>query len=957
MKKLLLAPRLIAIFFVIVFGSTYAQAATYTWTNLTTNTLDWTVGANWTNSTPFVSGAANELRFFPDASATWRLTLGTQTVTNVPTTLAMNTLTLNGMGPNSTVGCSLIVGESTSTWTIGDGTTSLVTLNASSGGGGDRFVNYIIAPNITLNQPTNTFTGNGGGILGVRFTGNITESAAGYGITKSGSHLLVFSGTNTYTGTTLVSLGTLRLSNATALPGGIGVSGGTSALTINGGALELACEDFQRNLGAGSAQFQITGGTSGFSAMGGPRLLTVNNDPALELVWGTNTFAPSTLVLNTATADNALWLANKIDLNKTNRTIQVNANTAVISGDIQTSSGTAGLTKSGNGTLVLTGTNTYNGNTTLSAGTLSVGATNNLGGAGAGITFGGGILRITGTALNSLTDIGHTVSFNSNTAVGFDIDDAANTFTVDQVLNQGSGTFTKSGAGTLVLNKTNTFTGATTLSAGTLVLDYGSGSDSSKLSATATLTLSGGNLVLRGGSHPQAVSATTVTANTGNTISRDGVGAASTIDLKAITLGGLSALNISEDSIAKTTSTTVNGILGVGGISVGSHFATKSGSDIVAYSGYTTYTNGPGGGNSTTVNQWTGGGTLSSGLLSYALRISNSGNSDVLNIGANSFTVVNGGTILYAGGGDNNFTINGTGRLTTQNGNQPLHVAIYAGTLTMSGILAAGGSSTLAKSGAGTLVAAGANDYGNPTYVEQGAFRLANNTAAGTTGGGIFVQAGAALELTNNITVGAEALTVSGAGISNGGSMRNCSGTNTYGGAITIAGGGARINSDSGTLKLTGGIVTSGGQNLTFGGAGGTIVSNSVVVGAGNLIKDGSGTLDIVVTDNTKQWLCGDMALNAGTLQFSFDAAPSASVPVIKVMGNLTFAGTPTIAIAVDKADISAGEAYPLLVVSGNAQTTVPTLEGSAGGLEWGGPGNKTLFLTTGAQGTLLMIQ
>jgi len=925
---------------------------TNTWTQLAVGSQDWTAGVNWANTTVFVSGAGNELRFFPDATATWRMPVGTLTITNVQTSLSMNTLTLNGQGPNSTSSAFLIVGDNSSTWTVGDGSTAVINLTSGSGGGhptGCDIV-YTVAPNITITNAVTTFTGGGFSILGYNFSGNISESAAGCGITKSGTSRLTFSGTNTYSGTTTVNGGQLRLNSANALPGGIGATGGTSALTINsGGIVGLGASDFLRNLGAGSDQFQITGGTSGFSAFGAPRFVIVNGDPSQELVWGNVSFAPSTLILNAATANNALWLANKINLNAATRTVQVDANTAILAGDIRTSSGTAGITKTGNGTLILSGTNTYNGNTTITAGTLSVGASANLGSTGS-LIMNGGTLQITGTALTSVSGFGRTLTYSA-AANTFDIHNFANSFTVDQVLT--GTTFTKSGAGTLVLNKANTFTGATTLSAGTLVLDYGSGQDNSKISSTAALTLSGGNLVLRGGSHPQAVSATTVTGNTGNTISRDG-GSSATIDLKAINVGGLSALNISEESIAKTTATTVNGILGGGAITVGSHFATTNASGIVTNSAYTSYSSGPGGGNLTTVNQWTGGGTLSSGLQSYALRISNNGNSEVLNIGANSFTVPNGGTILYAGGGDNNFTVNGTGRFTTINGNQPLHVAIYAGTLTMNGSLTSGGANPLAKSGAGTLVAAGANTYSGTTYVEQGALRLANNTAAGTTGGGIIVQGGAALELTNSITVGAEVLTISGTGISNGGALRNLSGNNTYGGGVTIGGGGARINSDSGTLTLSGGIVTTGGQDLSFGSAGNITVSTNGIRGAANLIKDGAGTLELVITDSAVQSSCGDMTLNASTLQLTFNVAPSTTVSPIKIMGNLTFSGTPTIKIA---GVVPNGVLYPLLTVAGSAPTSVPNLElasGIIGTLKWVG---KTLYLTPSPAGSVILFK
>ena len=59
------------------------------------------------------------------------------------------------------------------------------------------------------------------------------------GLQKTGSGVLDLKGSNTYTGTTIVSDGVLRLSNANALPGGIGASGGLSNLNIAGGVVEL----------------------------------------------------------------------------------------------------------------------------------------------------------------------------------------------------------------------------------------------------------------------------------------------------------------------------------------------------------------------------------------------------------------------------------------------------------------------------------------------------------------------------------------------------------------------------------------------------------------------------------------------------------------------------------------------------------------------------------------------
>src|SRR5204863_9944359 len=87
----------------------------------------------------------------------------------------------------------------------------------------------------------------------------------------------------------------------------------------------------------------------------------------------------------------------------------------------------------------------------------------------------------------------------------------------------------------------------------------------------------------------------------------------------------------------------------------------------------------------------------------------------------------------------------------------------------------------------------------------------------------------------------AEALTLNGTGISSDGALRNISGANSYGGDITL-GSASRINSDAGTLTLSGAI---GGatQNLTVGGSGNTTLSGIIGTTTGSLTKDGSGTV------------------------------------------------------------------------------------------------------------------
>ncbi len=129
---------------------------------------------------------------------------------------------------------------------------------------------------------------------------------------------------------------------------------------------------------------------------------------------------------------------------------------------------TGGLTKSGPGTLVFTGNNSYTGGTTLTGGTLSVASNSHLGDASSSLTFNGGMLQVTGTTFTSTT---RPITWGVNGG-GFDIAASGNTFTVSQAIG-GTGGFTKSGPGTLVLTGNNTYTGGTTISSGFLQIGNG----------------------------------------------------------------------------------------------------------------------------------------------------------------------------------------------------------------------------------------------------------------------------------------------------------------------------------------------------------------------------------------------------------------------------------------------------------------------------------------------------
>ena len=163
-------------------------------------------------------------------------------------------------------------------------------------------------------------------------------------------------------------------------------------------------------------------------------------------------------------------------------------------------SGTLSIGKWGVGKWVFTNANTYSGTTTLRNGTLSISASNNIGDGSAtnGLVFSGGTLQITGTALTNMWDLTNSntrpITFTAAKTIGLDIADALNTFTVDQVLNQTTGGLTKSGAGTLVLSDTNTYTGNTTVNEGTLDVT-GSIADSAVTVNNAGTRITGGGTV------------------------------------------------------------------------------------------------------------------------------------------------------------------------------------------------------------------------------------------------------------------------------------------------------------------------------------------------------------------------------------------------------------------------------------------------------------------------------
>nr|WP_283812658.1 autotransporter domain-containing protein [Bradyrhizobium tropiciagri] len=282
--------------------------------------------------------------------------------------------------------------------------------------------------------------------------------------------------------------------------------------------------------------------------------------------------------------------------------------TATIDNVIQ---GTAGLNKTDFGTLVLTGTNQYSGGTVISGGRLSVSSNANLGDSSGGLTLNGGILQVTGTSFSSTT---RAITLGSNGG-GFDIANAANTFTVNQQLS-GSGGLAKLGAGTLALTGANSYSGATTVSDGTLVIGNGGAiTNSSSLTNSANVLVDAGGSATFGSVTNAATGVITVAA--GGTV-HDDLNNAGTV-----TNNGAYFANVASNSGSITNNGTWTGTIATAGTFINDAGATVSG--LVTNSG-------------TASNA----GTLNGGLTNTGGTFNNTG-------AINGTTTISGGALLGTG--------------------------------------------------------------------------------------------------------------------------------------------------------------------------------------------------------------------------------------------------------------------------------------------------------------------
>jgi fibronectin-binding autotransporter adhesin len=899
---------------------------------------------------------------------------------------------------NGSVDNGILTLSGTNTFTGG------LVLNTCGYGGSTRLVGtQSFAGGVILN----------GGILGDSTTPLTAVALNNNAITVNGMAQIVAA-----TGETLTSSSSITINSTGALD--IGASGTVTVGGVVSGSGTLLLN--HGNINSGSTVIltnnanTFTGNVISANFNGGARPLYVNsfgdggkvtvgynsaNGAATSKIFGLNSTAIAPLTFNVrqfemigpvagGNIDNLTLANNSPQAFTINTDLLVNAlgtRTLTLQGTgtgLSTFAGKIGngslawlaLTKAEAGAWVLSGSNTYSGVTTVSAGTLQVttlangGAASSIGQSSSvatNLSLGGATLRYAGTGDStdrSFTQTGAlTFDASGSGAIAF-INTATPAYgTVNQarpltltgsntndntlavaIANNGTGvnTLTKDGIGTWVISGSNTFTGATVVQGGgTLVLDY-STQDSAKITTGGALTLGsstggvgGGTLTLAGGSFAQSVASTNALLPGGTFITRPS--GTSTLNLNTITAGnGASArggsLSFSADNIATTDNANTNGIIG-GWVVVGSDWAVNgTGAGDGPIVALTSYTALPPSGSLGTINYSLTGSQIQSNADTSVntLKIIASADDQTLSLGSKNLipNVVNNanGILFTAGGNGYTYNVTGTGASTFKPGassNSDMFFHIIDGTLNVTAS-ASSGSGYVVKAGGGTLILGGVSLYGGYTFVNQGTLRLTHAGGAGSgTGatGAIYVQNMATLELTNNIAVGAKNLTITGTGVSGNGALRNVSGTtNTYGGAITVGTGGALINSEGGgLLNLTNSIVTAVGKDLTVGGAGHVAIS-SVISAAGGLIKAGAGTLTLTATNS----YTGGTTINGGTLALGVNNSLSSATAV--TINNTTLAAganttnsVGTLDVVGDNATINLGSGAVLAVADSRA--------------------------------------
>ena len=246
------------------------------------------------------------------------------------------------------------------------------------------------------------------------------------------------------------------------------------------------------NTGSGTIKldggtFQITTGAAG-NAIADASPLTVNSPAILDLHGNSETI--DTLNGSGSVIDSATAATLTVTGGGTFSGVISGANTALT---------VAGLAQS----LTLSGVNTYSGATTINAGTLAVGINNALS-SSTSVTINLGTTALSTLALAGYSDTVGQVHLLDGSITGTGTLTSGTTFDVQKgsasAILAGAVGLTKTTANTVTLSGVNTYTGASTISAGTLSISADANLGGAPVSATAgQLVINGGTLLATAG--------------------------------------------------------------------------------------------------------------------------------------------------------------------------------------------------------------------------------------------------------------------------------------------------------------------------------------------------------------------------------------------------------------------------------------------------------------------------
>ena len=893
-----------------LFAASSARAATLTWDAgggggpITNGAGAW-LGANlWNNGGSAVTWTSGDDAIFGGPStAGGAVTLASPTTVN---SLSFNTFT--GIYTLGTAGQAI---------TLNSG----ITLSASSGaatfvspltlGGVQTWTNNSpnnasttsgsLNINGTLNLNGNALTIGGSGLTSFGNAAGAVISGAG-GINVTGGRLWLGAGqapAHTYSGDTTITGGAVVMISANA--------SANSNININGGVLESYwTAGLTRTLGTGATQLRITGGESGFG-MNGNNGATFNLGGSIT--WGDVNFNPSKFLLQTqySQGTSALTFSSAINLNGANRTVLASGGlagtaTSTLSGNLTNSTGTAGLIKEGAGLLSLSGTNTYNGGTTISAGILKftktasmpstgnvtvnsgatlavdVGQAGEFTGATSGAGSFGGLLAGTGVGSS-------TVTYSGDVGVGIDITGTNVTYAGNIANPAGSTSLSlvKLNGNNLTLTGASTYTGRTRINGGGILVGSigNTGLASSPLGTNDVMidfTGGGGELEYTGvGETTNRLIDITGTAGTIRTGSNTGALVLSAAvaptgtGTKTLTLLGTSTLN---NTVSGNISNGAGGTLGI----------TKNLAGTWVLSGTNTYTGATTLSGGTLVLAGSGalptGSQLVWGATGTTLKFQNDANlsvSNSLNLAVRNTTRTLAVDRLTTGAAvdlsfSNRLNFDNNSVVNFEKGSN-----ITSGTPT---ITFAGGTGST-DSNNGTI--GGAANFGSITFNPTGVNVVINNgiTSSARTRGYIFQG-----DSTGNQVNGVFANGTGTEVIKRGTGTWTFTGANLYTLGTTVEDGTLLVNNTTGSGTGTGTVTvqadgTLGGTGTISGG-----VNVTGILSPGASIETlGTGALSFA---------------NGSTLvhELNSTVATSGGSDLLKVSGNLNLAGTVGLSLA-----------------------------------------------------------